>query len=285
MTEPVDCRVEVAPGVSLRVLCWPEPEGTPAGPVLCVHGLASNARTWDGVADRLHDLGHPVAAVDLRGHGHSDAPDDGYDFTTLGADILAVLDALGWERAALAGQSTGGNLVVHLGARQPARVRGVAGIDGGAFDLQRRWPEWEACEAALAPPRIEGTPADALERSLRRSHPDWSDAGVAATMANFEVRPDGTVRPWLRFDHHLQILRGLWEHRPSEDLAAIEGPVLLVLADTGDDWSVAKRAEADVALAALPAVAVRWLSPADHDMHVQQPDVVAGLLHDAFGRG
>ena len=38
---------------------------------LLVHGLASNARLWDGVARRLAGAGHAVAAVDLRGHGRS----------------------------------------------------------------------------------------------------------------------------------------------------------------------------------------------------------------------
>ncbi|MGI8776067.1 MAG: alpha/beta fold hydrolase [Acidimicrobiales bacterium] len=282
--KPTERHVAVADEVVLRVLAWGDgrASGDESVPVLCVHGLASNAHTWDGVADRLHTLGHPVAAVDLRGHGRSDAPADGYDFTTMGADVLAVLDALGWPRAVLAGQSTGGNLVVSLGARAPDRVTGVAGVDGGAFDLESRWPVWEECASALAPPRLEGTPAATMKDFVRHAHPDWSDDGVAATMANFEIRPDGTVRPWLSFDHHMRILRALWEHRSAEDLARIEAPVLLVLADTGDDWGARKRTEADVALAALPSIEVRWFSPADHDVHIQYPDELADLIHTTF---
>ena len=137
-------RVEVAPGVALEVDRW---DGGDAVPFLLVHGLASNRRTWEGVAARLHELGHSVASVDLRGHGRSDKPDDGYDFATMGADLVAVLDAVGFPRAVLAGQSTGGNIVVDLAAQAPDRVAGVAGIDGGALELSRQWPDWEECKA------------------------------------------------------------------------------------------------------------------------------------------
>ena len=63
-------------------------------PCLLVHGLASNCRTWESVAERLHAFGHPVAAVDQRGHGRSDKPPEGYDYATLCRDLLLVLDAL-----------------------------------------------------------------------------------------------------------------------------------------------------------------------------------------------
>lgn len=275
-------------GVSLHVRAW-EPRLTAnvhaAGRRwLCVHGLASNGRTWDGVADRLHELGHHVATVDLRGHGRSDKPEDGYDFPTLCADLVAVLDVLGWDDAVLAGQSTGGNLAVDLAVRHPERVRGVAGIDGGAIDLQRRWPVWDNCLAALAPPRLEGTPLSEMEALLRRRHPDWSDDGVAATLANFEIRPDGTVRPWLALDHHLRLLRALWEHRPAHVLPEVAVPVLLVVAGgRGEhDDSAAKAAEVRDAAAALGTLAVHWIAPADHDVHVQQPRTVADLLHAAL---
>ena len=84
-------RVTVADGVSLHVATWDRGSGVP---YLLVHGLSSNCRTWEGVAGHLADRGHPVAAVDLRGHGQSDKPDDGYDFTTLCSDLVAVLDAI-----------------------------------------------------------------------------------------------------------------------------------------------------------------------------------------------
>jgi pimeloyl-ACP methyl ester carboxylesterase len=251
-------------------------------PFLLVHGLSSNCRTWEGVAARLHELGHPVAAVDLRGHGRSPKPDAGYDFATMCADLVDALDRVGFERAVVAGQSTGGNIAVELAARRTDRVAGVVGVDGGSLELSRQWPQWEDCEKAMAPPRLAGTPAGQIEGWLRRAHPDWSEWAVAATMANFELLPDGTVRPWLTFERHLRILRSLWEHRPSVVVPTLEAPLLLALADSGDGWTDQKRAMAGELRVASPLVAVEWFSPGDHDLHLQRPVELAELFSDRF---
>lgn len=272
-------RVVVDDGTSLAVDTWTGGDGVP---FLLSHGLASNRRTWERAAARLHELGHPVATVDLRGHGASDKPDQGYDFTTLGADLVRVLDVVGFASAVLAGQSTGGNIVVDVGARHPDRVAGVAGVDGGALEPSRRWPDWDACRAALAPPALAGSSADAVEAMLRRGHPSWSDWAIEATMASFDRRPDGTVRPWLSVDRHVRILRSLWEHRPSTLIPTLEMPVLLVMADTGDAWSEHKRSLVAEVTAASARVRVEWFAPGDHDLHVQCPMELAELLHRYF---
>ncbi len=269
----------MAAGVALTVDLWPGGDGTP---FLVSHGLASNRRTWERTAARLHELGHPVVNVDLRGHGGSDKPDDGYDFATMGDDLVEVLDAAGFATAVLAGQSTGGNIVVDLAARAPGRVAGVAGIDGGALEVARQWPDWEDARRALTPPAMAGTPAVAVEAMLRRYHPAWSDWGIDATMANFEVLPDGTIRPWLTLERHLRIVRSLWEHRPSTIIPGLDVPVLLVMAGTGDAWEAQKRELADELTAAAPRLRVEWFSPGDHDLHIQHPIELAELLHSAF---
>lgn len=272
-------RVDVGAGVALEADVW---DGGAGVPFLLAHGLASNRRLWDGTAARLHELDHPVVTVDLRGHGRSDKPDDGYDFATMGDDLVAVLDAVGFPMAVLAGQSTGGNIVVDLASRRPARVGGVAGVDGGALELSRDWPDWAACEVALAPPLLAGTPAESIRSMIRRSHLAWADWAVDATMANFEHLPDGTVRPWLRRDRHLRILRALWDHHPSQTIPKLDVSVLLVMADAGGNWSAQKRAMADELAAASPRVRVEWFSPGDHDLHAQHPVELADLLHSAF---
>ncbi len=181
-------RVQVDEGVALECDLWAGGAGVP---FLLVHGLSSNRRLWDGSAARLQELGHPVATVDLRGHGRSDKPDDGYDFATMGADLLKVLDAVGFERAVLVGQSTGGNIVVDLADRAPERVAGVAGIDGGALELVRQFPEWERCKVALAP-SAAGRDAGGADRGLHapgasrrgrtgRSRPAWPTSSTGPT--------------------------------------------------------------------------------------------------------
>jgi pimeloyl-ACP methyl ester carboxylesterase len=272
VSNPVDTRVQATNGVELAVRAYQRGGGVP---VLLVHGLASNARLWDGVAARLADLGHPVAAVDQRGHGLSDKPDTGYDFATLTADLVAVTDALRWDRPLVAGQSWGGNVVLELAIGYPDSTRAVACIDGGTIELAGRFPTWESARQALTPPRLAGRKAAEFEAMIRAMHPDWPETGITGTLANVEVRTDGTIAPWLTLDRHLAILRQLWAHRPSERYRLVPVPVLLVPAGFGQRADVA-RAEGSLA-----RVKTRWFDGADHDVHAQHPVELADLLHAA----
>ena len=275
-------------GVELHAVHW-DPvddrsdgaDGDPA-PWLLVHGLASNARLWDGVARHLANLGHRVVAVDQRGHGRSSKPDDGYDMTTVADDLMLLIDALGWQRPAVAGQSWGGNVVLELAYRHPDAVTTIACVDGGFIDLARRFPEWDDAATALAPPRLAGTPLDRITGWLAETAADWPEEGRQGTLANFEVRDDGTIAPWLTFDRHLLVLRGLWEHQPSSRYPALAVPALLIAADTGDvAWSDSKHVAVDAAMAALPSGRAEWFRPAHHDVHAQRPVEVGDLLHRA----
>ena len=286
-------RVLVADGVELAVDLWapgagdPDPATEPRTPVpfVLAHGLASNARMWDGVAERLSVAGHPVATVDLRGHGRSSKPDGPYDVPTVADDLIALIDALGFDHPIVAGQSWGGNVVVELGARHPDALRGIACVDGGWLELQRQFPEWESCCAALAPPRLVGRPMAEVERYLRSAHPDWPESGIQGTLANFELRPDGTIAPWLTFDRHITVLRGLWEHHPFRLYPGLAVPVLLIPARNDEDDRAADRQLAiDTALGRIPVARARWIV-GDHDIHAQHPTEVAGVLDEMAADG
>ena len=272
--------VEVDSNVSLRIIERGTVDPDPLlPPVVLVHGLASNARMWDGVAAALTSQRVRTVAVDLRGHGRSDRPDHGYDFATVGRDVCRVLDALQIERAVIVGQSWGGNVVVDMAHRHADRVVGVVPVDGGMIDLHRTFPEWDDCARALHPPRLTGTRAGRLEAAIRSMHADWPETGIIGALSNFEVLDDGTIRPWLRLEHHMAILRELWEHRPSALYPAIERPVLFVPADSGDvAWTRDKNRAVDEALRVLPRARAHWFRPAHHDVHAQHPVQVAEVL-------
>ena len=271
-------KVEVADGVVLSV--YHRVGGSDEGvPFLLVHGLASNLHLWDGVAEALVGRGHTVAAPDLRGHGTSAKPDEGYDLATLAEDLVAVLDILGIDRALVAGQSMGASVALELAWRFPERVRGVACIDGGWMELRRRFPDWQTCAAALRPPNTAGRRLTEIEAMMRTHHPDWPESGIQGTLACFEHRPDGTVAPWLTLERHLSLLRAMWDHRPSARYGEMQAPALLIPAG---DPSVAERTrfqleEVEAAAAALPQGRVHWMA-GDHDLHAQHPETVAALL-------
>ena len=66
-------------------------------PLVLLHGRASNALLWRDGAEQLQAHGHGVMAVDLRGHGRSDRPPDGYSTTQAARDICDVVELLGKE--------------------------------------------------------------------------------------------------------------------------------------------------------------------------------------------
>jgi pimeloyl-ACP methyl ester carboxylesterase len=206
-----------------------------------------------------------------------------------------VIGALGLDRPVVAGQSWGGNVVLELAARHPGAIRGIVCVDGGWLEPGAVFPDWEACLGALAPPRLDGRPVAEIEGYLRSVHRDWPEAGIRGTLANFEVRPDGTVAPWLTYDRHVAILRGLWEHHPPAVYPRVTAPVLLVpagrdpagasSADTGaPDSTARKRHNVEAALAALPNARVRWIA-GDHDLHAQHPRELAGAMLDMAADG
>lgn len=276
---PVERLIEVAPGVSLRTLG--RNLAATGAPFLLVHGLASNARMWDGVAEHLARAGHPVVAVDQRGHGRSHKPDHGYDFATVVNDLVVLIDSLAWTTPIVVGQSWGGNVVIELAATHPAVIAGVVAVDGGFIELADRFHTWDECRVTLAPPRLVGTPAATMERWMRDANSDWPESGIIGSMANFEVRADGSIAPWLTFERHMMILEALYNHRPSQRYSSITMPSLLVPADTGNvSWTNDKQVAVDAAIAALPRGRAHWFSPAHHDIHAQHPAELAEVLID-----
>jgi pimeloyl-ACP methyl ester carboxylesterase len=274
----------VAPGVELHVEVRPG-ERSPA-PFVLVHGLASNARLWDDVAEQLNASGHTVVVIDQRGHGLSDAPDAGYDLDTAVADLFHLIETLELERPVLAGQSWGGNVVLELGWRRPAAVRGIACVDGGVIELSQAYPSWEDCLAALTPPALDHLTLAELEARIRKSVPHFTDRAIAAYLHCFRTRPDGTIEPRLERGRHLSILRSLWEHRPSTRWATLKTPTLLLLADGGDGTRTSRKRSAEaVALSSGGAIRSVWFSPGHHDLHLESPERVAGLFLQSLREG
>ncbi len=290
---PIDERVDVGE-VCLRVLRWQaQPDDDRAEeilpPFLLVHGLASNARLWDGMARRLAAVGRSSVSVDLRGHGQSDKPDSGYDFATVSADLAALIDRLGLRRPIVAGQSWGASVVLDLAVREPELVRGIVLVDGGLTNMRDAFPTWDVCWQRLAPPQLVGLPLDAIESYFRTDHADWPEDGIEGSLGNFEIRPDRTIAPWLTRDRHKAILEAMWGQRTADLWHELRVPALVIPVDGGEnDWTSAKRAGVEVALQAArqtgTPVRVEWFS-GDHDIHAQRPAELASAILEAERSG
>jgi pimeloyl-ACP methyl ester carboxylesterase len=269
---PDDIRVPVADGIALHARRWPG-----AGrPYLLVHGLSSNARLWDVVASTIAAAGHDVTAIDLRSHGESDAPERGYDTATAADDVARVARSLNVVGAVVAGQSWGADVVVQVAARHPEVVSALALLDGGWSELHSKFGSWPECAQRFRPAEIDGMPADDMRGHLRDAHPDWHPAAIEATLASLEVGPDGTIRRRLSIDHHMAILRSMWDDPPSRYYPDVRVPVLLMPALPAN--AEGNPPEVVRAAVALPTASIRAYAGADHDIHAQHPAQVAADL-------
>jgi pimeloyl-ACP methyl ester carboxylesterase len=94
-------------------------------PLLLVHGWPQTWYAWRLVMPALART-FSVVAVDQRGMGLSDKPSSGYDTGALAADLVALMDALGHRRFAMAGHDTGMMIGYALAADYPDRVDRLA---------------------------------------------------------------------------------------------------------------------------------------------------------------
>src|SRR5690606_29428215 len=103
--------------------------GQPLGrPVVCLHSLATDLHVWDAQLAALESE-FRVVRIDLRGHGSSTPTPPPYSLEQLGADVVAVLDALDIERAAVMGVSIGAILAIGLALDHPHRVERIVVAD------------------------------------------------------------------------------------------------------------------------------------------------------------
>ena len=158
--------IEVEPGVRLAVRV----SGAADKPaVVFSNSLASDLGMYDEVAERLAADARLIR-YDTRGHGQSDAPEKSYSIERLGADVIAILDALKIERAVVCGTSLGGLTAMWLGLHAAGRVSGLVPANTAAnFPPETMWRE------RAATVRANGV-ASLVQGSLER----WVTAGYRA---------------------------------------------------------------------------------------------------------
>lgn len=93
--------------------------------VLLIHGWSLSGEVWDRQIRVLAESGHRVVAMDLRGHGNSDAPRAGYHIDSLCDDAIEVIDQRALDRVALVGWSLGGLVAMRLACRRPDLARSL----------------------------------------------------------------------------------------------------------------------------------------------------------------
>jgi pimeloyl-ACP methyl ester carboxylesterase len=116
------------PAYTLCARAWEPPGGVP---VIALHGWLDNAASFARLAPLLPQC--HIIALDLAGHGRSGwrSADSGYAIWQDVADVIAVADALGWDRFALLGHSRGAAIAMLTASAFPERITRLAMIEGG----------------------------------------------------------------------------------------------------------------------------------------------------------
>lgn len=227
-------------------------------PLLLLHGFTGAKEDFCDFLDGFGDRGWHAVAPDHRGHGASEQPDDeeAYSLEAMAEDVLALADALGWERFHLLGHSMGGMVAQLLALRAADRLSSLILMDTGHGAIEGLEPEVVDLVVALL--RTEGLehllelaaaidtrPKAPAEEKVKAERPGYVEFGerkvrasspamYAAMVAEMAVTPDRLER-LAGLDLPTLVLVGDQDDGflgPSERLAeAIPGAVLEVVPD------------------------------------------------------
>jgi pimeloyl-ACP methyl ester carboxylesterase len=247
--EPDSLVVTTDTGDKIHYLDWGGPRDR-LPPLLLVHGLGSTAWIWAPVARRLSALTH-VVAMDLRGHGPSDSPRDGYDLESLAFDALTVLAGNGYgaetggAAAVVAGHGLGAMVAATVAAVQPLSVAGLALVDGGWEDMgdATRLTPAEFERTIGDPPEVMATMTAYLTDKRDFDPSTWDADQERAARAAVDEKHAGHVTPVLRRHALRATIEAMFSYDPARSIASYAGPVYVAVAEsgTGDDEGVRER--------------------------------------------
>lgn len=281
-----------AGGVQIAVHEW---GSETADPLFCVHGGFDFARTYDVFAPKLAAAGWRVVAWDQRGHGDSEHTAL-YSWDGDLRDAMAVMDAITQRPAPVVGHSKGGSLMIQLADAQPFRFSHLVNLDG--IPYKRRIPDvsehertrmaageitgWLDHRRSTATSQRKPGTLEELARRRGRMNPRLSFEWLChlVTVGAFE-REDGwrwKIDPSMRFG-------GFGPWRPEWTINRLPGLPMPFLGILG-------REQEEMGWGTLPHHVFPYLPPGGrcevlddvgHFVHIEQPDLVAGMVLEFLG--
>jgi pimeloyl-ACP methyl ester carboxylesterase len=264
----------------VRYLDW----GGDGAPVMLMHGLASSAHWYEMVASRLRDK-YRLFAADARGHGQTTQASSGYDWETLAADAVGLMDQLSVERAAVFGHSWGATAALNVAARFPERVYALGLIDGGAGRSGGPREPWETVKARVRPRDVSGTREQFLDRLRHQLSFCWNDQIERIVQTMVYEDQEGQIQDILRPDNHLQVMQAMWEEPTSRLYGNITCPTAIIPAGptperANSERALQKQAGVEAASRAIPHCRVCWIPETVHDIGYHKPDELARVMDE-----
>jgi pimeloyl-ACP methyl ester carboxylesterase len=290
--EPDGFVVVVDPGDRIHFLDWDGVAGAADPGVLLIHGLSNTGWSWTPVARRLRAVRH-VVAMDLRGHGLSDAPTEGYDPPTFAGDVLAVAEGSGLlavpsDRVVLAGHGFGAIVAAWAAVDLGDRCAGLVLVDGG----------WESLESASGmdveeflrgldePPEVMRSMSAFIADRTAFDPASWDADQDRAARATVVETHAGKVVPSTRPHAAEASVRAMFRYQPLVTLAAIAAPVVALSAADDEEGSRAKAlAAASAARAAVGRSRIRAASFGHdgHNLMRYRPEAVSAAILSVAG--
>jgi pimeloyl-ACP methyl ester carboxylesterase len=208
-------------------------------PVILLHGGLGHSGNWGYQVPALVRAGRRVVLVDSRGHGRSTRDSRPYRYELMAADVLAVMDELHLEKAAVVGWSDGACIALVLAMTAPSRIEGVF---------------FFACNMDPSG-TLEFVPSPVIDRCFSRHAKDYAE--LSATPGDFKPFV-GSVSLMMRTEPNNQ----------ASDLGKIRVPVDIVL---GEHDEFIKPEHAEYLARSIPGARMIRLPGVSHFAPLQRP--------------
>jgi pimeloyl-ACP methyl ester carboxylesterase len=209
-------------------------------PVILLHGGLGHGGNWGYQVPALVEHGYRAVVIDSRGHGRSTRDARPYSYELMASDVLAVMDALHLEKAALMGWSDGACIALILATQDPARAAGVF---------------FFACNMDPSGTKeFEFTPI--IGRCISRHRLDY---------ARLSATPDG----FDEFSEAVGLMQRTQPNYSAEDLAQIRVPVTIVQSEHDE---FIKREHAEYLARSIPGAEFIYLPDVSHFAPLQRPE-------------
>ncbi len=266
-------RLRLASGPELRLL-----EAGPADgpPLLLVHGWAVSAYLWRHNILPLAAAGHRVLVIDLPGHGLSDAPSaaGSYTLAAMSRYVIETLDACALPRAAVAGQSMGGKVVLQAALDAPERISQLMLYGAVGLGLI---PPWQALS-----PLIPTPPGELIAKFIPREVIAFVQHRVYGKLGFFTERDVDEYWAPTQFPAvvraQFQMLQefpwGLWDEAT---LARLTVPTHVIFGTR--DRTVRPR-HTEALVRAIPRGRLTWIADGGHVVMEEVPQLVNAQMLD-----
>ncbi len=227
--------------------------------IILIHGWASRLDHWNPVASSLARH-HRVLRMDLRGHGRSDAPPDGYSMRQLADDVGALARSQRISNAVIVGHSMGSTVALELARRHPRIASSLILVDG-ALDHYTTARDVERTDLWRG---LTNAPYDeAIIEFYSQFFPDPRDADLATRVVRDAARTpeNAALASW----------RGTLTANIPAIAKQVRQPTLYVGGGHG------LRSQADVR-AILPHAAFAQAANCGHFIQLEAPDQLTAMI-------